>query len=259
MWLKRNIEPSWRARENDPTALLGLSRVYYRKARKEGQYPPDWQKLKDQLETVVTTEESVKGQVLKAGTKNLQENIKLSEAEKALTQNRFREARDLFTQVINEHREDPYALLTLGEQAFNDGDLRAAEQAFSYAKEISEVAPRAEQGLSKITTQRNEAERQIKLGDATVKMPEVADGIISNKHSLPIRKTQAPITDFIPCPMKIDRSEANQAIDNARRFLESADDANPRRKEVESALVRLTRHAGSPNQSKILKKKTSRG
>ncbi|MEZ4542972.1 MAG: hypothetical protein R3C24_03615 [Cyanobacteriota/Melainabacteria group bacterium] len=32
-----------------------------------------------------------------------------------------------------------------------------------------EVAPRAEQGISKITSQRKEAERQVKLGDATEK------------------------------------------------------------------------------------------
>ncbi len=71
-------------------------------------------------------------------------NIELSEAENALAKNHFRDARKHFNSVIEIHRDDAYGLLTLGEQAFNDGDLTAAEQAYDYAKEIPEVTPRAE-------------------------------------------------------------------------------------------------------------------
>lgn len=222
---------------DDPSALLGLSRVYFRKARKEGQYPPGWQQLMEQLQTVVT-EQSVQGKVVKAGAKDLQESIQLSEAEKALAQNRFKEARQHFQSVINGHREDPFDLLTLGEQAFNDGDLRSAEQAFTFAKEIPEVASRAEQGLSKISSQRNEAVRQTKLGDATRSIPEVAvdhykqaliaDPQYSNAHyglySLYNQKK---------------KGDAEKAVNYAVSFLEASDDASPQRKEVEGSLVKL--------------------
>ena len=128
----------------------------------------------DQLQNVITEQQSVKGDVVKAGAKNLQENIQLNEAEKNLTQNHFKEARGLFSQVINTHRDDSFELLNLGHQCFADGDLRAAEQAFTYAKDIPEVAPRAEQGISRIIRQRDEAQRQTKLGDAMWKIPEAA-------------------------------------------------------------------------------------
>ena len=161
------------AQPEDAQGLLGLSRVYFRKARRDGQYPPDWQQLMEQLQNIVS-EQSVRGQIIKPGTKGLQENIELSEAEKSLAKNHFRDARRHFVNVIDNHRDDPYGLLTLGEQAFNDGDLTAAEHAYSYAKEIPEVIPKAEQGMSKIVGQRNEAARQTKLGDATWKLPDVA-------------------------------------------------------------------------------------
>lgn len=222
---------------DDPSALLGLSRVYFRKARKEGQYPPGWQQLMDQLQTVVT-EHTVQGKVLKAGAKNLQESIQLSEAEKALAQNRFKEARQHFQAVINSHRDDPFDLLTLGEQAFNDGDLKSAEQAFIFAKEIPEVASRAEQGLSKISSQRNEAVRQTKLGDATRTIPEVA--VDHYKQAL-IADPQYPNAHYGLYSLfnQKKKGDPEKAVTYALSFLESADDSHPQRKEVETSLVKL--------------------
>jgi tetratricopeptide (TPR) repeat protein len=222
---------------DDPSALLGLSRVYFRKARKEGQYPPGWQQLMDQLQTVVT-EHTVQGKVLKAGAKNLQESIQLSEAEKALAQNRFKEARQHFQAVINSHRDDPFDLLTLGEQAFNDGDLKSAEQAFVFAKEIPEVASRAEQGLSKISSQRNEAVRQTKLGDATRTIPEVA--VDHYKQAL-IADPQYPNAHYGLYSLfnQKKKGDPEKAVTYALSFLEAADDAHPQRKEVETSLVKL--------------------
>ncbi len=229
------------ANSDDPNAVLGLSRVFFRKARRDGQYPPDYQKVMDQLQNVVT-EKSVNGIVVKDGAKSLQENIGLCEAEKALSQNRFRDARQNFTKVINQHRDDAYQLLSLGEQAFNDGDLKAAEQAYTYAKEIPEVAPRAEQGISKIAQQRSEAERQARLGDATWKMPEVA---IDHYRQALIADRQFPRA-FYGLYCLYERSEPDLAINNAICFLEAADDSNPLRREVESNLVRLKKRV-APN------------
>ncbi len=225
---------------DDPSALLGLSRVYFRKARKEGQYPPGWQQLMDQLQTVVT-EQNVQGKVFKSGTKDLHENMELNEGEKALAQNRFREARQHFSQVINSHRDDPYNLLTLGEQAYNDGDLKSAEQAYTYAKEIPEVQSRAEQGLSKIVTQRNEAARQTKLGDATRQIPEVA--VDHYKQAL-IADPQYPnayygLFTLFGRAKKPDAEQADKAINYALAFLEASDESNPQRKEVEIDLDKL--------------------
>ncbi len=226
---------------DDPSALLGLSRVYFRKARKEGQYPPGWQQLMDQLQTIVT-EHSVKGTVLK-GAKNLQDGIELSEGEKALAQNRFREARRHFQQVINTHKESPYELLTLGEQAFYDGDLSSAEQAFNYAKEIPEVASRAEQGISKINSQRNEAKRQTKLGDATFTIPEVA---VDHYRQALIADPQfaGAYYGLFNLYTKSKQPDPDLAISNANCFLEAADDSNPQRKEVEANLAKLKQKAG---------------
>jgi tetratricopeptide (TPR) repeat protein len=222
---------------DDPRALLGLARVYHRKARREGQYPPAMQELMEKLQNIVS-EQSVKAQVIKPGAKNLQESIQLNEAEKALTQKRFREGREIFSQVINTHRDDAYDLLTIGELALNDGDLRSAETAYTYAKEISEVTSRAEQGISKIQSQRNEAARQTKLGDATWKIPEVA---IDHYNQALIHDPQHPAAYYglFSLFTKTEREDSDKAIDYATAFLEAADDANPLRKEVEANLAKL--------------------
>lgn len=231
----------------DPRALLGLSRVYFRKARKEGQYPPGWQQLMDQLQNVVT-EHSVRAQMIKSGARSLQENIQLSEASKALSQKQFREARQLYTQVINSHRDDPYDLLTLGEQAYNDGDLRSAETAYTYAREIPEIASRAEQGMSKIATQRNEAARQTKLGDATWRIPEVA---IDHYNQALIHDPQYPNAYYGLFALHTKSvKESDKALDYGANFLEAADDGNPLRKEVESTIAKLKKQAPDKKSSK---------
>ena len=221
----------------DPSAMLGLSRVYFRKARKEGQYPPGWQQLMDQLQNIAT-QSSVEGKILKSGAKDLQENIELNEAEKSLSQNRFKEARQHFSAVINTHREDPYALLTLGEQAYNDGDLHSAEEAYTFAKEINEVASRAEQGLNKISTQRNEASRQTILGDATRSMPEVAEDHYKQALIADPQYSSAYYGLFTLFNGK-KSPDPEKALDYALCFLESADNSNPSRKNVESEVQRL--------------------
>lgn len=232
----------------DPRAMLGLARVYHRKARKEGQYPPGFQQLMDQLQNIVT-EQSVKAQVIKPGAKLLQENIQLNEAEKALTQKRFREGREIFSQVINTNRDDAYQLLTLGELALNDGDLRSSETAYTYAKEIAEVTNRAEQGISKIQSQRNEAARQTKLGDATWKIPEVA---IDHYNQALIHDPQYPAAYYglFAIHTKTEREDSEKAIDYANAFLEAADDANPLRKEVEASLAKLKKQPKKSKSSK---------
>lgn len=236
------------ANAEDPNAMLGLARVYHRKARKDGQYPPGFQQLMDQLQNIVT-ENSVKGAVIKPGAKTLQENIQLNEAEKALTQKRFKEGREIFSQVINQHRDDAYDLLTIGELAFNDGDLRSAETAYTYAKEITEVTNRAEQGISKIQSQRSEAARQTKLGDATWKIPEVA---IDHYNQALIHDPQYPSAYYglFSLFTKTEQQDSDKAIDYANAFLEAADDANPLRKEVEANLVKLKKRGpkGKPTK-----------
>jgi tetratricopeptide (TPR) repeat protein len=227
---------------DDPNSLLGLSRVYYRKARRDGQYPPGWQELMDQLQNVVT-EKSVQGKILKSGTQELKENIELSEAEKSLSQNQFREAREHFLTVINNHRDDPYALLTLGEQALNEGDLLSAEEAFNYAKEIPAVASRAEQGLAKLLVQRNEAERQVKLGDATRSIPEVA--IDHYKQAL-IADPECAKAYYGLYTIFAERrrQEPQKALDYAICFLQAADENNPMRKSVEAEASKLKQRLG---------------
>jgi len=232
------------AQPDDAQGLLGLSRVYFRKARRDGQYPPDWQQLMEQLQNIVS-EQSVRGQIIKPGAKGLQENIELSEAEKALAKNHFRDARKHFNNVIENHRDDPYGLLTLGEQAFNIGDLTAAEQAYDYAKEIPEVTPRAEQGISKIATQRNEAARQTKLGDATLALPDVA--IDHYKQAL-IADPQYPSAYYGLYSIFIKRGQSNPqlAIANGLCFLEAADDNNSQRQEVEDTVSKLQKRLDEP-------------
>ena len=229
------------SQEDDPAALLGLSRVYFKKARKEGQYPSGWQQLLDKLQNVVT-EQSVRGQVVKDGAANLTENIKLNEAEKALSQKKFREARKLVQPVIELHKSDPYQLLTLGEQCFNDGDFKSAEQAYNYAKEMPEVAPRAEQGLSKISSQREEAARYTKLGDATWSLPEVA--VDNYKHAL-IHDPQYPPAYYglFGLFTKSKNPDSDRALENGTAFLEAADDSNTYRKEVEQSMEKLRKRA----------------
>lgn len=224
---------------DDPEALLGLSRVYFRKARRDGQYPMGWQQLMDQLQSVVT-EQSVRGQMVKNGAKNLKENISLSEGAKAMSQGRYKEARQHYSEVINTHRDEPYELLTLGEQCFNDGDLKAAEQAFTYAKELPEVAPRAEQGISKISNQRNEALRHTQLGDAALKrkIPEIA--LDHYKQALIADPEFAnAYYGLYNLYAKSDQQNADKAMEYATSFLETAEENNPNRKEVEDAVSKL--------------------
>jgi tetratricopeptide (TPR) repeat protein len=233
---------------DDANALLGLTRVYNRKARKDGQYPPDWQKLMDQLRSIitekeVTSEKNVSGQVVKPGAKEFKEKKLLSEAESELTQYHFKQARKCFSSVIADHKDQPYELISLGEQAFNDGDFHSAEQAYSFAKDIPEVAPRAEQGMSRIVTQRNEAARQTKLGDATWKTPVVA---IDHYNQALIADPQFPDAYYGLFSMftKGDSPQPDRASENAQRFLEAADETNPFRQEVENGLMKL-QHNGS--------------
>lgn len=222
---------------DDASSLLGLSRVYFRKARKDGQYPPGWQQLVDQLQNVVSSQ-NVSGKVVRGGA-SLQENIELNEGEKALAQNRFREARKHFQNVINAHRDNGYELLTLGEQCFYDGDLKSAEQAFAFAKELPDVQARAEQAITKIVGQRSEALRQTKLGDATRQMPEVAQD--HYKQAL-IADPQFPGAYYGLYSLygKEKKSmDAELAVNNAVCFLEATDDNHPARREVEEGLERL--------------------
>ncbi|MCA9800741.1 MAG: hypothetical protein KC777_02080 [Cyanobacteria bacterium HKST-UBA02] len=233
-----NVKP------DDPKALLGLSRVYFRKARREGgQYPPDFQALMNHVENVLA-EQSVTGEVVK-GAANLRENIQLSEAEKALTQKRFREAGNLFNQVIEKNRDDPYNLLTLAEQAYNDGDLKTAERAYGYAREIPEVAPRAEQGISKIISQRTEANRHTKLGDATWKLPEVA--MDHYKQALVHDPQHPPAYYGLFSLMCKKKDDPEKAMDYGNCFLEASDDADPLRKEVEENLSKLKKRVDKEN------------
>ncbi|RTL46000.1 MAG: tetratricopeptide repeat protein [Candidatus Melainabacteria bacterium] len=240
---------------DDANALLGMTRVCNRKARKDGQYPPDFEKIMEQLrdimsEKAVTSEKNVSGQVIKSGAKSFKEKKLLAEAETALTQHHFRDARKCFSTVISEHKDEPYELISLGEQAFNDGDFQSAEQAYSLAKEIPEVAPRAEQGMSRIVTQRNEAARQTKLGDATWKLPTVA--IDHYKQAL-IADPQYPDAYYglFSIFTKGDNPEPDKAHENAICFLEAADESNPLRQEVETGLLKLKKHdSGKPKKKK---------
>lgn len=230
------------AQPDDPASLLGLSRVYFRKARKDGQYPPGWQQLMDQLQTVIT-EQGVKGKLLKNGTKSLTDSIELSEGEKALAQNRFKEARQHFATVINSKRENAYDLLTLGEQAFYDGDLHSAEQAFAFAKEMPDAAPRAEQGISKIVSQRNEASRQTKLGDATRTIPEVA--VDHYKQAL-IADPQHPDAYYgLFCLYgKSKKPDVDLALNYGNAYLELVEDNSAQRKDVELTIAKLKQRSG---------------
>lgn len=222
---------------DDPAALLGLSRVYFRKARKEGQYPPGWQQLMDQLQNVIA-EHGVKGKIIRGSSTSLQDNIELSEGEKALSQNRFKEARQHFQTVINNKKDNAYDLLTLGEQAFYDGDLGSAEEAFNYAKQISDAAPRAEQGLSKITSQRSEAARQTKLGDATRTIPEVA--LDHYKQALIADPQHSNAYYGLFCLYgKVKKPDYDQAVNYGNSFLELAQESDPLRRDVEDTMSKL--------------------
>ncbi len=242
------------SKADDPKALLGLARVGFRKFRKEGTYPAGFTQLMDKLQNVVT-EHSVQGRMIKNDASDLQEKIQLSEAEKALTQNRFREANRLFNSTIEKHREEPYEVMSLGDQCYQEGDYRAAEKAFLYAKDLSEVSTRAEQGLSRINNQRNEAARQVKLGDATWKIPEVAE---DHYHQALSADPQYPGAYYglFNLFTKSEKQDAGQAINYALCFLEASEDTNPLRKEVETSLVKLKKRAPGKANAPIPLKET---
>ena len=225
-----NVKP------DDPSALLGLARVFFRKARIEGQYPQGWIQLKDKLQEVIEQNNDYTSKVVVA---ELQDKIELAEAEKALTQKQFRDAARYFGKVIGNHKENPFQLLTLAEQAFNDGDLKSAELAYSYAREIPEVAPRAEQGISKITSQRKEAERQIKLGDATEKkLPDVAEDHYKQALIADPQLADAYYSLFF-LYLKERKDKLEETIEYAENFLEASDDSDSRRQKVEKILFKL--------------------
>ncbi len=241
---------------NDANALLGLTRVYNRKSRKDGQMAPDFEKIMSQLREIISenaatsgTQKNVSGQVLKGGAKDFKEKKTLSEAESAYSQHHYKEARKLVMSVISDHKDEPYELISLGEQAFNDGDYQSAEHAYSLAKEIPEVAPRAEQGMSRIVTQRNEAGRQTKLGDATWKLPAVA--IDHYKQAL-IADPQYPDAYYGLFSMftRGDSPDPAKAHENALNFLEAADESNPLRQEVEGGLMKMKKHDGNHKKKK---------
>ncbi|MEZ4488603.1 MAG: tetratricopeptide repeat protein [Cyanobacteriota/Melainabacteria group bacterium] len=225
-------------KQNDPSALLGLARVFFRKARREGQYPQEWVQLKEKLQDVIE-QRNVIGTMVPKDAATLQEKVDLAEAEKALTQKQFRDAGRYFRKVIDKHKEDAFQLLTLAEQAFNDGDLKTAELAYSYAREIPEVAPRAEQGISKITSQRKEAERQVKLGDATEKkLPDVAEDHYKQSLIADPQGADAYYNLFF-LYMKEKKDSIEPTIEYGENFLEASEDSDNRRQQVEKLLFKL--------------------
>jgi len=232
------------AKPDDPKALLGLARVGFRKYRKEGTYPPDFTQLMDKLTNVITTVTSVQGSMVQDGTRNLQERIESSEAEKAIAQNRFRDAAKIFVGLIEKHREDPYALINDADSFYMEGDYRSSEKAYTAAKEFSEVSTRAEQGLSKIQHQRNEAQRLTKLGDAMWKTPEVAIDFYKQALSAD-PQCAAAYYGLYGIFSKTDKENPTQAIDYSQKFLETSEDTNPQRKEVEGNLVKLKKRENS--------------
>jgi tetratricopeptide (TPR) repeat protein len=231
------------SKPDDPKALLGLARVGFRRYRKDGTYPPDFTQLMDKLTNVIT-EQSVQGKVVKEGARSLQERIESSEAEKAIAQNRFRDASKIFIGQIEKHREDPYELINIADSCFMEGDYKSAEKAYSIAKEMAEVSTRAEQGLSKILNQRNEAIRQTKLGDATSKIPEVAIDHYKQALNADPQCAAAYYGLFI-IYSRTAKQDPAQAIDYALRFLEASEDNNPQRKEVEGDLAKLQKRQNS--------------
>jgi tetratricopeptide (TPR) repeat protein len=222
---------------DDPKAMLGLARVYFRKYRKEGNFPPNFSQHMDRLQQIIT-EQAVQGKVLKDGARNLQESIELSEATKAISQRRFREGRQKFLDVIEKHKDEPFDVITLGEQCYFEGDYKAAEKAFNYAKELPEVSTRAEQGLSKINSQRTEASRHVKLGDAAWKIPEIAIDHYKQALNADPQYSEAYFGLF-NLYTKSDKQDPAQAMSYAESFLEAAEDASPQRKEVETGLAKL--------------------
>lgn len=225
-------------KQNDPSALLGLARVFFRKARREGQYPQEWVQLKEKLQDVIE-QRNVTGTMVQKDAASLQEKVDLAEAEKALTQKQFRDAGRYFRKVIDKHKEDAFQLLTLAEQAFNDGDLKTAELAYSYAREIPEVAPRAEQGISKITSQRKEAERQVKLGDATEKkLPDVAEDHYKQSLIADPQGADAYYNLFF-LYLKEKKDSIEPTIEYGENFLEASEDSDNRRQQVEKLLFKL--------------------
>lgn len=225
---------------DDPSAVLGLARVFFRKARREGQYPQGWIELKNKLQDVIMKQSmTVTGHRYKAKADNFREKIQLTEAEKALTQKQFRDARRLFGEIINKHQDEPFQLLTLAEQAYNDGDLKSAELAYSYAREIPEVAPRAEQGISKIISQKKEAKRQIKLGDATEKkLPDVAEDHYKQALIADPQDANAFYNLFF-LYVKERKDQLEKAIDYGNGFLEASEDTDGRRQQVEKILFKV--------------------
>jgi tetratricopeptide (TPR) repeat protein len=229
------------SKPDDPKALLGLARVGFRKYRKEGAYPPGFNDLMDKLNNIITDRsvtKNIEGHVVEDGAHNLQERIESSEAEKAIAQNHPREADKIFVGQIERHREDPYALINIGDNCYMEGAYKAAEKAYTAAKDYSEVSTRAEQGLSKITNQRTESARQVKLAEATIKIPEVAIDHYKQALSADPQSATAYFGLFNVFT-KTDKQDPSQAVDYANRFLETADDNNPLRKEVENNLAKL--------------------
>jgi tetratricopeptide (TPR) repeat protein len=226
------------SKPEDPKALLGLARCGFRRYRKDGAYPPEFTQLMDKLQNVVS-EQSVQGKVVD-GKRSLEEKMALTEATKSLTQGQFRDATSKFLEVIDKHKEDPFELLTLADQCYLEGDYRSAEKAYNYAKDFPEVSTRADQGISKISNQRNEAARHTKLGDATGKIPEVA---IDHYNQALAADPQYPPAYFGLFNL-YNKSDSAQAIKFGQGFLEVSDDTNPQRKTVESVIAKLKKGSG---------------
>ena len=110
--------------------------------------------------------------------------------------------------------------------------------------EFRGIASRAEQGLSKISSQRNEAVRQTKLGDATrQKIPEIA---VDHYRQALIADPQYASAHYGLYQLYNTKKggDPEKAVNSAVSFLEAADDAHPQRKEVETTLTKLKGKVG---------------
>ena len=111
------------------------------------------------------------------------------------------------------------------------------QEAFNYAIQMSDAAPRAEQGISKIIAQRNEASRQTKLGDATRTIPEVA--LDHYKQALIADPQHSNAYYGLFCLYgKTKKPDVDQAVNYGNAFLELAEES-PQRADVETTMAKL--------------------
>ncbi len=188
------FDAALRLQPGDASVVDGLSRAWYIKAQKEsaGSFiaSNEYETAKASLSKAISLNpndlrlrlamaklKGISGEPVDLSSVGVPNNDaeRVSYAEALLAQNKFADERDQISHVIN-NTNSPQQVAALGDLALMIRDLDSAEAAFKKASDLGQ-AERARRGLAQVSKVREEARRNLTLGNDLAKRRQLASAV----------------------------------------------------------------------------------